>query len=82
MDQVFQFIRRFEKYSKNTDLLIAISLIGILAVMIIPLPAFMLDLALTISLTLSLLILLVSIYTDRSLDFSIFPSLLLMTTLF
>lgn len=82
MDQLFNFIKRFEKYTKNTDLLIAIGLVGILAVMIIPLPAFMLDLSLTMSLTLSLLILLVAIYTDRSLDFSIFPSLLLMTTLF
>lgn len=82
MDDVFQFLKRFEKYTKNTDLLIAMGLIGVLAVMIIPLPAFMLDLSLTASLTLSLLILLVAIYTDRSLDFSIFPSLLLMTTLF
>src|SRR6478609_4533572 len=82
MEQAFQFIKRFEKYTKNVDLLIAVALIGVLAVMIIPLPAFMLDLALTVSITLALLVLLVSIYTDRSLDFSIFPSLLLMTTLF
>lgn len=82
MDEVFQFLKRFEKYSKNVDLLVALALIGVLAVMIVPLPAFMLDLALTVSLTLALLILLVAIYTDRSLDFSIFPSLLLMTTLF
>ena len=82
MDQIFQFIKRFERFSKNVDLLIAVALIGVLAVMIVPLPAFMLDLALTTSITLSLLILLVGIYTDRSLDFSIFPSLLLMTTLF
>lgn len=82
MEAVFQFVMRFEKYTKNMDLLIAVALIGILGVMIIPLPAFMLDLALTISLTLALLVLLVGIYTDRALDFSIFPSLLLMTTLF
>ncbi len=82
MEAIFQFLKKFEKYSKNADLLVAMALIGILAVMIIPLPAFMLDLALTVSLTLSLLILLVGIYTDRSLDFSIFPSLLLLTTLF
>ncbi len=82
MDQIYTFIKSFEKYSKNVDLLVAVALIGVLAVMIIPLPAFMLDLALTVSITLSLLILLVGIYTDRSLDFSIFPSLLLMTTLF
>jgi len=82
MEQVFQFIKGFEKYSKNLDLLVAVGLVGTLMVMIIPLPPFMLDLALTISLTLSLLVLLVGIYTDRTLDFSIFPSLLLMSTLF
>lgn len=82
MEGIFQFLKRFERFTKNVDLLIAVVLIGILAVMIIPLPAFVLDLALTLSLTISLLVLLVAIYTDRSLDFSIFPSLLLLTTLF
>ncbi len=82
MDAVFAFVKKFERFTKNSDLLIAFALVGILAVMIIPLPAFLLDLALTMSLTISLLVLLVAIYTDRSLDFSIFPSLLLMTTLF
>lgn len=82
MDAIFQFLKRFERLTKNVDLLVAVGLIAVLGVMIIPLPAFMLDLALTTSLTLSLLILLVGIYTDRSLDFSIFPSLLLLTTLF
>lgn len=82
MEQLFIFLKRFERYTKNVDLLVAIALIGVLAVMLIPLPAFVLDLTLTFSLTLSLLVLLVAIYTDRSLDFSVFPSLLLITTLF
>ncbi|MFN3454766.1 MAG: flagellar biosynthesis protein FlhA [Pseudobdellovibrio sp.] len=82
MEQLFQFIKRFEKYTKNTDLFIAISILAILAVMIIPLPAIMLDLGLTISLALSVLILLTAIYTTKVLDFTSFPSLLLMTTLF
>ncbi len=82
MEQLFQFLKRFERLAKNVDLLIAVILMAILAVMIIPLPAMVLDLALTMSLTLSLLVLLVAIYTDRSLDFSIFPSLLLLSTLF
>ncbi|NCN95133.1 MAG: EscV/YscV/HrcV family type III secretion system export apparatus protein, partial [Bdellovibrionales bacterium] len=82
MDALFLFLKRFERFSKNTDLLMAAGLIGILVVMLIPLPPFLLDMALTMSLALSLLVLLVAIYTDRSLDFSIFPSLLLMTTLF
>jgi flagellar biosynthesis protein FlhA len=82
MEPLFQFIKRFEKVTKNTDLFIAFGLLAILAVMIIPLPPLMLDLALSFSLSLSLLVLVVSIYVKRALDFTSFPSLLLMTTLF
>lgn len=82
MEALFQFLKRFERFTKNVDLLVAVGLIGILAVMMIPLPAFVLDIALTLSLSLALLVLLVAIYTDKALDFSVFPSLLLMTTLF
>lgn len=82
MDQIFQFVKKFEKYTKNTDLFIAISLLAIIAVMIIPLPPVILDVALTFSLSLSLLILLTAIYVKKVLDFTSFPSLLLMTTLF
>ena len=69
MNELFQFIKRFERLTKNVDLLVAFGLIGILTVMLIPLPSWLMDLALTGSLTLSLLVLLVSIYTDKSLDF-------------
>lgn len=82
MHQLFLFAKRFEKYTKNTDLFIAIGVLVIIAVMIIPLPAVMIDVALTFSLAISLLILLTSIYVTRTLDFTSFPSLLLMTTLF
>ncbi len=82
MDQIFQFSKRFEKYTKNTDLFIAFGVLAIIGVMIIPLPAVMLDISLTFSLALSLLILLTSIYVTKTLDFTSFPSLLLMTTLF
>jgi flagellar biosynthesis protein FlhA len=82
MEELFQFIKKFEKITKNTDLFIAFGLLGILGVMIIPLPPMILDIALSFSLSLSLLILVVSIYVKRALDFTSFPSLLLMTTLF
>lgn len=82
MDQIFLFLKRFERFTKNLDLVVAVALMLILAVMLIPLPAFMLDLSLTLSLSFALLILLVALYTEKTLDFSIFPSLLLMTTLF
>jgi flagellar biosynthesis protein FlhA len=82
MNQVFLFFKKFEKFTKNTDLLIALGLIGILAVMIVPLPAFMLDLGLTLSLASSILILVISLYITKALEFSVFPTLLLITTLF
>src|SRR6188768_587247 len=82
MEAIFQFLKKYERFTSNVDLLVALGLIGILVVMIIPLPTPLLDISLTMSFALSLLILLVAIYTDRALDFSVFPSLLLMTTLF
>lgn len=82
MEELFQFVKKFDKYTKNTDLFVAIAILIVLGVMIIPLPAIMLDFGLTISLGLSVLILLTSIYTTSALDFTSFPSLLLMTTLF
>ncbi len=82
MDAFFQFIKRYEKYTQNTDLLIAFGLLLILMVMLIPMPPMILDLTLSFSLAVSLLILLVSIYVTKALDFSVFPSLLLITTLF
>jgi flagellar biosynthesis protein FlhA len=82
MDQVFQFIKRFERFTKNTDIFIAVAILTILGVMIIPLPPMALDVMLTFSLALSILILLTSIYIKRTLEFTSFPSLLLMMTLF
>ncbi|MEA5114701.1 MAG: flagellar biosynthesis protein FlhA [Geobacteraceae bacterium] len=69
-------------FRKNSDIYMAMVLIGILALMIIPLPAFLLDIFLAANITLALAILLVGLYTTQPLDFSVFPSLLLVTTLF
>jgi len=69
-------------FRKNSDVYMAVVLIGILALMIIPLPAFLLDIFLAANITISLAILLVGLYTTQPLDFSVFPSILLVTTLF
>lgn len=61
--------------------LMAISVVGILMVMIIPLPTWMLDLLLSVSIVLSIVILLMSLYVTKPLDFSVFPSVLLTVTL-
>ncbi len=82
MDQLFFFIRRFEFLTKNSDLFVALGMLLILSVMIIPLPPFVLDMALSMSLALGILILLIAIYINKSLEFTSFPSLLLITTLF
>ncbi len=82
MNQILELVRKYEKYLKNHDLMMAFGLIGILCVMVIPMPAFLLDLSLTMIISFSLLVLLVSMYAEKPLDFSVFPSLLLVATLF
>ncbi len=69
-------------FRKNSDIYVALALIGVLALMIIPLPAFFLDIFLAANITIALSIMLVCLYTQHPLDFSVFPSILLVTTLF
>ena len=67
---------------RNTDILLAIAVIMILALMIIPLPAIMLDVLLAANITLAILILMVSMYVTSPLELSVFPGLLLILTIF
>ena len=66
---------------KLGDITMAIMAIVIIIMMVIPLPAALLDLLLVFNITFSLVILLISMNTEKPLDFSIFPSLLLIATL-
>jgi len=79
---VGSILDRLKIFSQNTDLAVALGLILTIGVMIIPLPPFMLDLFLATMFSMSMVILLVSIYSRRPLDFSTFPSVLLVATLF
>ena len=72
----------FSVLTRHSDVLIALAVITIVIMMIIPLPPVILDILLALNITLSLLIVLVAIYNVEPLQFSVFPSLLLMTTLF
>lgn len=63
------------------DIAVALMSIAIIIMMVIPLPAALLDLLLVFNITFSLIILLISMNTERPLDFSIFPSLLLIATM-
>src|SRR5512143_3953128 len=68
--------------SRNSDISLAVAVVGILVFMVIPLPPMLLDLLLAFSITFSLIILLVAMYVQRPLELSAFPSILLLTTLF
>lgn len=68
-------------YSRWKDLVLPVSIITSLLVILIPLPAFMLDVLLAGNVTVAVLVLLTTIYVRTPLEFNIFPSLLLATTL-
>ena len=76
-----ELLGRFKFLTKNSDLAVAVSLFLVLGVMIIPIPPIFLDLLLAVTLSIGVMILLVSVYTKKPLEFSTFPSVLLMTTL-
>lgn len=65
-----------------SGIFVAVAVVGIIGVMIIPLPSFLLDLLLAINITMALIIIMVSMYTNEPLQFSVFPGLLLIMTLF
>jgi flagellar biosynthesis protein FlhA len=56
-------------------------IVALLAMMILPLPAFMLDILFTFNIALSLMVLMVTVYAKKPLDFAVFPTILLVTTL-
>ncbi len=70
------------KLNQFSDVILALGVVTIVIMMIIPMPPFLLDLLLALNITLSLTIVMISIYNVEPLQFSVFPSLLLVTTLF
>jgi len=70
------------RWYKHSDIIVAAAIIAMLGVMIVPLPTPLLDLLLTFNITFSALVLLTTMYAAKPLDFSVFPSLLLVATLF
>ncbi len=71
-----------KRFSNQPDIMLSIAVLGILLVMMVPLPTWLMDILLAANLTIGILILLTSIYVIKPLEFSVFPSLLLLTTLF
>ena len=70
------------QFTKNNDVLLALGVLLVLGLLIIPLPPLMLDFFLAANISISVLIILVSLYLRTPLEFSSFPTILLITTLF
>ena len=68
-------------YLRNGEIALAIGILAILVVLLIPLPAWLLDLALSFSITFSILILMTAIFIRKPLEFSSFPTVLLISTI-
>ncbi|HXJ35886.1 MAG TPA: flagellar biosynthesis protein FlhA [Candidatus Eisenbacteria bacterium] len=64
------------------ELVVPLALVSVVLIMVIPLPAVLLDLLLAVSISIALIILMVGMYTQQPLEFSTFPSVLLVVTLF
>ena len=75
-------LTKLSELLKNNDIVLAIGLVVIVCMMVIPLPAPLLDILLTINISLAIVILLVCLYTKEPLDYSSFPTVLLIATLF
>ncbi|MBG53845.1 MAG: flagellar biosynthesis protein FlhA [Rhodobiaceae bacterium] len=71
----------FAEIGKRGDLALAFGVLTIIVVLILPMPAFMLDFSLAISITFSVLVLMTALFIQRPLEFSSFPTILLIATM-
>ena len=67
---------------RHPDIIMSLAVVGVLMIMLLPLPRFALDVLLAFNITLAIIVLLVGMQVRKPLEFSVFPSVLLMVTLF
>ena len=72
---------RAGKLAQHSDVILAVAVVGVLLVLIVPIPTALVDVLLTLNIAGALLLLMVTLSAAKSLEFSTFPSLLLFTTL-
>ena len=75
-------LSRESVFTRYSDLLLAAGVVAIVALMVLPLPLWLIDLLVAANIASGLILLLLAIYIGSPLEFSVFPSVLLMTTLF
>jgi flagellar biosynthesis protein FlhA len=78
----FSLLPGNREWMQKSDLLMGIGIIAVVVMLIIPLPTFILDFLMAVSIMIALLILMIVMFIHRSFDFSVFPSLLLVSTVF
>jgi flagellar biosynthesis protein FlhA len=71
-----------DRFGNLSDLSVPLAVLGIVMAMIAPLPSFLLDILISANITVSVIVLLVSMYITRPVEFSVFPTSLLLLTLF
>src|SRR5690349_22382785 len=71
-----------KKLLKHSDLLAAVGVVVVVTMLVVPLPPMILDLFITVNISAALAVAVATMYLSRPLDFSVFPSLLLLTTMF
>ena len=74
-------MQQFGSFRMGSDVALAGAVMCLLAILVLPLPPFLLDFGLALSITSSVLILMVGLFIARPLDFTSFPTLLLISTL-
>ena len=72
----------FQRVTKYSEIMVAFAVVGVIAIIILPMPSFLLDLLLTVNLSISIMILVLTLFTKSVLEFSIFPAMLLVMTMF
>jgi flagellar biosynthesis protein FlhA len=71
----------FQRVGASRDMALAIGVIAIIAMLILPMPAWMLDMGLALSITLSIMILMTALFIEKPLQLSAFPTILLISTM-
>ena len=74
-------LRQFADMLRRGDIALALGIVAILVVLILPMPTWLLDISLAFSITLSVLVLMVVLFISRPLEFSAFPTVLLIATI-
>ncbi len=75
-------IPNFLQVLAKTHIIVPVAVMGMILVMVLPMPPVLMDLLISLNITISLVVLLVAMYVLKPVDFSVFPSIILIVTLF